>query len=195
MNWGLKCRYFFIILGIITVGLVAAWCVFRRRCEVASTNEAAAPSRPILSAATVFQERTAIPISEDIFQGEIYVEGEPILMQPIKAGLIVTPLTDALQGEIKVFIPGFIELIDGNLERRGNFDCAQTITHEVTLRVTQPGVYRIRFYIEATFDGNTLEERNYYVFLLSSANHGEVSLKPPEERHPVQQQPLLGGEQ
>lgn len=135
------------------------------------------------------------PLTEDLFQGELSVEGKPILMQLVRLKLSITPMDAASSAVIKLFLPDSVELVKGDREWTGNFSRGQTIVYEVALKTTRTGVSRVRFYVEAAFIENHVEANNYFVFFLSSANCGEISFKPFEDEQHPQQQPTPGGEQ
>lgn len=134
------------------------------------------------------------PVTEDLFQGELSVEGKPVLLQPIKLRFSITPIEAASSVALRLILPDSVEPVNGDLEWTGNLDRGEAVVHEVVLRTTQTGVSRIRFHVEAVFLENHVETKNYFVFFLSLENRGEISSEPYEDQDQIQQQPAQGGE-
>jgi len=183
-----RCNYYIpcLIAMLVTLAALISTCGF----DASPTSEI-----PGISPEQSTREVFAFPLTEDFFQGELSIEGRPVLMQPVKLRLSISPVADASNATIKLFLPDSVELIEGNREWVDNIKRGQTVCYDAVIKATQPGQSRVRLYVEASFANSHVESQNYFVFLLSSATRGEVSREPfDEEERPRQQQPTKGGQ-
>lgn len=132
------------------------------------------------------------PISEDFFGGSLSVMGKPVLGQNIELRLVIKPRAKAPNTRIRIWLPEGVELVEGTLEWSGDLVRGQEVVHSVMLRTTQEGEWEISIYAESIFPTGHVETMEYYVYLLSSEQGGEVHRTPvaPIE-WPLQQEPAV----
>ena len=120
---------------------------------------------------------TAVAL-EDYFRGDFAVTGEPILNQEVEVIFSVKPITESLETKIRIHLPEGIELTQGALSWEGDLKEDEVVQIKITVRPIREGQWEIWSYVEGLLDGQADKSLTYYLYLLTSADSGQVSRTP-----------------
>jgi hypothetical protein len=137
-------------------------------------------------AGCIHQEEGPAPALEDYFRGDFAVTGEPILNQEVEVIFSVTPITESLKTKIRIHLPEGIKLTHGDLSWEGDLRKDEVAQINITVRPIREGQWEIWSYVEGLLDGQADKSLTYYLYLLTSADSGQVSRAPFYSEHSVE---------
>jgi len=128
----------------------------------------------------------------DSFQGNFSIYGTPLLNQNVDLIFSVNPIEDMPNSKIKLFLPEAVSIVNGSDEWTGNMKKGENTQLSTTLKVTTPGEWEIRAYVESVLPSGYKEYRSYYRCFKTYETSAQVttacSSKPGLQQIPEQEQ-------
>ena len=124
---------------------------------------------------------SGMPLQTDIFRGSFIPESlvGVGLNTPIQVSFSITPIMGTSNTTIKIFLPhGIVDLVDGDLEWKGDVKKDETVTLKFTIKVTAETDSYIRAYVTSYINGVSAN-RSYYLHI-SSVQKESGSTVPSE---------------
>jgi hypothetical protein len=115
------------------------------------------------------------PAMEDYFRGDFITTGEPILNQEVEILFSITPVLEAPNTSITVYLPEGIELVHGDIHWEGDIQKDEVVQITFTVKPVQEGQLILWSYVESVFSSKHKEHYTYYLVFLTSKDSGQVS--------------------
>lgn len=115
---------------------------------------------------------------EDYYRGDFAVTGEPKLNQEVKITFTIHPVLEAPNTTIKIDLPEGIELVQGDLTWEGDVNPDEIVSVIITVKPVREGQFEIWSHVKSVFSSRREERYDYFLFLLTSEDKGQVSRKP-----------------
>ena len=112
---------------------------------------------------------------EDYFRGDFITTGEPILNQEVEILFSITPVLEAPNTSITVYLPEGIELVHGDIHWEGDIQKDEVVQITFTVKPVQEGQLILWSYVESVFSSKHKEHYTYYLVFLTSKDSGQIS--------------------